>query len=85
MALITSSNRFMSIVRSYTIGSGVRHGSHGIALGTGVTGLPGGTYIVAGHTAGIGIIATHGIAIITDALSVPDIIRIRDTTPYTAV
>ena len=59
----------MPIVRSSTIGSGLTHGTHGIRLGTGVTGRVGGTHIRAGHMTGTGIVATPIITITTAALS----------------
>ena len=62
----------MSIVLSYTIGSGVRIGTRGPVLGTGATGRVGGTYTAAGHMTGIGITAMHGITTTTGALSGQD-------------
>jgi hypothetical protein len=58
------------------IGSGVRHGMHGTALGIGDIIRVGGTITVAGHMTGIGITAMHGIITITTALSVTDIIPV---------
>ena len=71
--------------RLSTIGSGVRVGTLGIVLGTGVTGRVGGTRTLVGHMIGTGIVATPITTIITTALSVTHTIRTTDTTSYTAV
>jgi len=75
----------MYIVRSSMIGSGVPLGTHGAALGIGITGPHGGTFITAGHVTGIGVIATLGIVTITAVHSVPDMSFVRAITPCTAV
>lgn len=62
----------MFTVLLYTIGSGVRTGTHGVARGTGITGRLGGTRIIAGHMIGTGITAMLTIIITTGARSGPD-------------
>ena len=71
--------------RLSTIGSGVRVGTLGTALGIGVTGRVGGTHTLVGHMTGTGIVATPTIITTTTALSAITIIRIADTRSYTAV
>ena len=75
----------MFTVRSYTIGSGVLLGMHGIVLGIGDTGRAGGTLIAVGHMIGTGVTATHSIITITGVRSVPALRYAAVTTAYTAV
>ena len=72
MALTTSSNQCMCIDLLFTIGSGVRTGVHGTALGIGGITRVGGMFIVAGRMIGIGITAMLSIIVTTTALSVLD-------------
>ena len=69
----TLSNRYMSIDLLFTTGSGVRTGTHGRVLGTGVITRAGGTYTAAGHMIGTGIIAMRSIITTTIVRSVRDV------------
>ena len=75
---ITSSSRYMCTDLLSTIGSGVRVGTHGIVLGTGVITRVGGTYTVVGRMTGTGITVTPSIIITTGAHSTTDMLRIMD-------
>ena len=58
---------------------------HGIVLGIGGTGRDGGTAIIAGHTTGTGVTATHSIITIITALSVRDVTYTTAIMSYTVV